>query len=165
MKGLRRVLGLAFVVVLGGLTMAAAPAKAEDIRATLDGRPISIGEISSYYCHDLERPVIRCYRMPAAFETATRESGAANALAAVVYVTIYDGTSYSGGFMQVSSDYDVLALIGWNDRVSSYKARNSETGSFYGDWFHGGTGTAFCCNLTVPGLGGADNTFSSVDRT
>lgn len=153
------------MVVLGGLTMAAAPSDSEDIRAFLDGRRIPTEEISSYFCHDLERPIIRCYRSPAAYAAETRGNGAAAALAAVVYVTIYDGTTYSGGFMQVSSDYDVLALVGWNDRVSSYKARNSETGSFYADWFHGGTGTAFCCNMTVPGLGGADNTFSSVYRT
>jgi hypothetical protein len=32
--------------------------------------------------------------------------------------------------MLVSQNCDVLATVGWNDRVSSFKGCNSETGSF-----------------------------------
>jgi hypothetical protein len=165
MNGIRRGLAAISMIAIAGLTMAAAPVHSERFRAYLDGREIPAAEISSYFCHDLERPTIRCYRTSALYDAGAKANGTASLLAAVVYVTIYDGQTYSGSFLQVSSDYDVLAGVGWNDRVSSYKARNSETGSFYQDWFHGGSGTAFCCNMTVPGLGGLDNTFSSVYRT
>jgi peptidase inhibitor family I36 len=84
---------------------------------------------------------------------------------AVTYVTIYDQAAYAGSFMQVSQDYSVLALIGWNDRISSFKGRNSETGSFYTDWFYGGSAWSFCCNVNQPVLNAYDNTFSSIIRT
>jgi len=58
-----------------------------------------------------------------------------------------------------------LASIGWNDKVSSFKARNFETGSFYTDWFHGGSADHFCCNETQPILGSWDNVYSSLYRT
>ncbi len=136
----------------------------EPIRAVLDGQRIPVDRISQYYCHDLERPIIRCFSSAAELEA----SHAANRslAAAVIYVTVYDSPSFAGPFMQISSDYDVLALVGWNDRISSYKARNSETGSFYTDWFHAGTADHFCCNESVPILGGGFNdAFSSVYRT
>jgi len=58
-----------------------------------------------------------------------------------------------------------LITIGWNDRMSSFKARNGETGRFWTDWFNGGSSWPFCCNSQVSGLGAYDNTFSSVQRT
>lgn len=138
---------------------------AEEIEADLEGRSIPARWISSYFCHDLEFPLIRCFQSASRLEADLGERMSTVALAAVIYVTIYDDTSYGGAYMQVSSDYDALAIVGWNDRVSSYKARNGETGSFYADWYHGGTGHAFCCNSSVPGLGGQNNTFSSIYRT
>lgn len=138
---------------------------AEPIRAVLDGQRIPIDRISQYYCHDLERPLIRCFSSAAELEASHAANRAALA-ASVIYVTVYDLPSYAGSFMQISSDYDVLALVGWNDRISSYKARNSETGSFYTDWYHAGTADHFCCNESVPILGGGFNdAFSSVYRT
>jgi hypothetical protein len=80
-------------------------------------------------------------------------------------VTIWDGAAFSGAFMNVSQDYSVLATIGWNDKISSFKGRNSETGTFYTDWFYGGSFWAFCCNAQLSSLGSYNNTFSSVLRT
>ena len=56
----------------------------------------------------------------------------------------------------------MLAWIGWNDRVSSFKGKNAQTGTFYTDWFAGGSGYGFCCNQQVSSLGGFNDTFSSV---
>lgn len=153
-------LGLALVVTAAPVTVRAG----EPIRAELDGRRIPIDRISEYYCHDLERPLIRCFKSAAELEASHTVSRIG--VTAVIYVTVYDSPSYAGSFMQISSDYDALSLVGWNDRVSSYRARNGETGSFYTDWFHGGTADHFCCNETVPILGGGFNdAFSSVYRT
>jgi hypothetical protein len=67
--------------------------------------------------------------------------------------------------MNVSQDYATLSTIGWNDRISSFKARNSETGTLFADWFFTGTWWAFCCNTQVANLGSYSNTFSSLQRT
>jgi hypothetical protein len=86
-------------------------------------------------------------------------------LTSIEYVTIYDYSAFSGPYMHVSQDYATLSTVGWNDRITSFKARNSETGNFYVDWFYTGTWYAFCCNTQVANLGSFSNTFSSIFRT
>lgn len=168
---MRRVRGLAVgLMVLSSLTIAgignpgttrAADADPE-LTATLDGKPIPLEDVGKYYCDDFSYPEIQCSStkvIPDARATLV------TLLTAVDYVTIYDGNAYSGAFMNVSQDYSALSLIGWNDRISSFKGRNSETGSFYVDWFYGGTPWAFCCNTQTSSLGSYNNTFSSIQRT
>lgn len=130
--------------------------------AYLDGQPIPLQDVSRYYCDDFAYPTITC--STSALITSTRAS-VTQLLTGVDYVTIFDKSAYGGSFMHVSQDYTALVLIGWNDKISSFKARNSETGEFWTDWFYGGTAWSFCCNSQVPSLGAYDNTFSSVVRT
>jgi peptidase inhibitor family I36 len=133
-----------------------------DLTATLDGRPIPLEDVGKYYCDDFSYPEITCWstRLP-----ADARATVVTLLTAIDYVTIWDGTNYGGSFLNVSEDYSALALLGWNDRISSFKGRNSETGAFYTDWFYSGTVWAFCCNTQAPGLGAYNNTFSSIRRT
>lgn len=137
--------------------------------ADLDGKPIALSSVALYHCHDLDVTVIHCFRRAAerdaSIENASAGLGGALAVAAVVYVTMYENASYGGASMAVSQDYDILATIGWNDRVSSYKGRNAETGRFYVDWFAGGISDSFCCNQWVSTLGSFNDAFSSVYRT
>jgi hypothetical protein len=166
-----RARGLAVgLMVLSSLTIAdignpaairAADADPE-LTATLDGKPIPVEDVGKYYCDDFSYPEITCSStkvIPGARATLV------TLLTAVDYVTIYDGAAYTGAFMNVSQDYSALSLIGWNDRISSFRGRNSETGSFYVDWFYGGTAWAFCCNTQTANLGSYNNTFSSILRT
>jgi hypothetical protein len=135
---------------------------------TLDGRPIPATAIAKHHCHDLEFPVVRCFSRASTRDlTVSAEVGRVGieSLAAVAYVTMYDGAAFAGASFLVSQNYDALATIGWNDRVSSFKGRNSETGRFYTDWFAGGSSWAFCCNQQTGSLGSFNNTFSSVYRT
>jgi hypothetical protein len=127
--------------------------------ADLDGRPMKLADVGNWYCDDFSYPVIHCFSDPTRLQLRDAAILSATAL---VYVTIYDYTGFAGSFMQVSQDYTVLAGIGWNDRISSFKARNGLTGSFYTDWFYGGTGYYFCCYQQITSLGSYDNTFSSV---
>jgi hypothetical protein len=132
------------------------------LTATLDGKPIPLEDVGKYYCDDFSYPEIKCSStkvIPDARATLV------TLLTAVDYVTIYDGAVYAGASMNVSQDYSALSLIGWNDRISSFRGRNSETGSFYVDWFYGGTAWAFCCNTQTSSLGTYNNTFSSIKRT
>jgi hypothetical protein len=141
-----------------------------EIVADLDGRPIKSELISSFYCHDFAFPKIHCFRsIP---DLRASELNVTGSLAEVTpsfgpndYVTIFDGVIYSGSFMDVSQNYDALFSIGWNDRISSYKARNSAKGVLWTDWFASGTGATFCCNANVSSLpSNLDNAFSSVYR-
>jgi len=157
-------------MVLGLLTMTGyaepATARAEDgapeLSATLDGRPIPVEDVGRYYCDDFDYPAIRCYSTKL---LAGTRATLVTLLTTVDYVTVYDGTNYSGAYMNVSQDYATLSTIGWNDRISSFKARNSETGTLFADWFFTGTWWAFCCNTQVANLGSYSNTFSSLQRT
>lgn len=150
------------------LTLASAPAALAvskvELTADLDGHSIVLANVSRYYCHDLDYPRIHCFGTPAALNASPLMRAAA-VTAAVSYVTVFDGPTFSGTFLVISQNYDILALIGWNDRISSFVGKNSQHGSFYGDWFGGGSGYAFCCNQQTPILGSRDNTFSSVYRT
>jgi hypothetical protein len=133
-----------------------------ELSATLDGRPIPLDDVGRYYCDDFSYPEIRC-----SSNRLISDSRAllVTLLTAVNYVTIYDQLNYGGAYMNVSQDYSALSLIGWNDRISSFKGRNSETGTFYVDWFYGGAWWTFCCNQQTANLGTYNNTFSSILRT
>lgn len=132
-----------------------------DMTATLDGRPIALVNVVKYFCDDFAFPVITCSTTAAVIETRV----SAAQVAAVDYVTIYDAAGFGGSYMHVSQDYAALSFIGWNDRISSYRARNFETGRFWTDWYDTGTSWPFCCNQQAGSLGGYDNTFSSIQRT
>ena len=164
---MRRHRGLAVGVLACSLTIGLAPvaqaAEAEpELTATLDGKPIPVEDVGKHNCDDFSYPEIRCW------SSRVLAEGRATLmllLSGVDYVTIFDLTGFTGAYMNVSQDYAVLAVIGWNDRISSYKARNSETGTFYVDWFYGGTWWSFCCNGQTSNLGSFSNTFSSILRT
>jgi hypothetical protein len=156
--------GLLLAVAVSSTARAAAP---EKITATLDGRLIPASEIAEHDCHDLDFPIIRCFA-----EASDRDASLSvlagvhvAAAAGLTYVTVWDGTNFTGASITLSQNYDTLVTIGWNDAISSFKGRNSETGRFYVDWFHGGASYSFCCNQQVGSLGTLNNTFTSVYRT
>jgi hypothetical protein len=161
-----------FGVILALVPATPALAAAPGIVATLDGRPLAVADIDNFHCHDLEYPIIRCFRKAADRDAELEtEPGAMAAMAgtaataAVVYVTVYESPGFAGASLSISQNYDALAVIGWNDRISSFKGRNAETGIFYVDWFASGSSWAFCCNTSVSNLSSWNNTFSSVYRT
>ena len=164
---MRRTRALLFGVLLALVPSTPAMAAEPQIVATLDGRPISMSEVSRYHCHDIEFPVIRCFRQASAriLSISAEAEALQIAAAGIVYVTVYDLASFAGSSFSISQDYDSLAAVGWNDRVSSFKAKNAETGRFYADWLHGGSSWAFCCNQSTGNLSTYSNTFSSVYRT
>lgn len=141
--------------------VAAKPASAEKLTADLDGQPIKLSDVGRWYCDDFSYPAIHCYSSPALLEG---QVGALAAVAAVDYVTVYEYSSFAGSYMHMSQDYTALVTIGWSDRISSLKVRNSQQLHFYVDWFYGGTRYFACCNSQVSSLGTLDNTFSSVHR-
>lgn len=60
----RRSFGLAAIVALVAVWTVSATTTATDpmaLVAELDGRPIALGDVSRYFCHDRAYPVIRCF--------------------------------------------------------------------------------------------------------
>jgi hypothetical protein len=158
------------LTVLGLLTatafvlpeLAAAADSDPELTATLDCWPIPLEDVGKFYCDDFSFPEIRCY---SARVVADSRALLVTVLTSIDYVTVFDLTSFNGASMNVSQDYATLSTIGWNDRISSMKGRNSETGRFFTDWFYSGTWYAFCCNTQVSNLGAYSNSFSSIQRT
>ncbi len=168
MARLRVFLSAIGIIVALAATGLVAPAGASgdqrenDLVAFVDGRQIPLSDVSRYYCDDFSYPVIRCSTLQVVVEARALIVELA---AGVDYVTIYDQATYFGAFMHVSQDYGSLLSIGWNDKISSFRGRNSEKGRFWTDWFNGGTSWSFCCNQNVGSLGAYNNTFSTVHRT
>ena len=143
-------------------TLAAETDPDSSLVAYLDGREIPVSDVGKYFCDDFSYPVIRCSTIRLVIDVrATMVS----LLTSVDYVTIYEASAFFGAFMNVSEDYGTLLTIGWNDRISSFKGRNSETGKFWTDWFSSGSSWTFCCNSSISSLGSYDNSFSSMKRT
>lgn len=138
------------------------------VTADLNGKAIELSAVGSYHCHDFDYPRIHCFTTADALgATVEAAFGVVGPLGttAVNYVLIFENAAYGGASMYVSQDYSALTFIGWNDRISSFKAQNSETGSFYWDWLYGGTPYTFCCNQNVWSLGIWNDNISSVQRT
>jgi hypothetical protein len=135
----------------------------EGLTAYLDGRPIRVAEVGKWYCHDLGYPVIQCFSDPDQLEIST-SAAMTVAAAGVTYVTVYEFTTYQGAYMHMSEDYSMLSLLGWNDRISSFKVKNSQSGAFWTDWLYSGIKYNFCCNQQLGSLGSFNDSFSSVYR-
>jgi hypothetical protein len=161
---------IALVVVLTAALLAPPAASAAEpslqVTADLDGKAIPVASVPTYHCNDFDYPRIHCFETAAELETAVRPIAGLLGVTSIAYVRIFENVWYGGASMIVSQDYTVLATVAWNDRISSFQALNSETGSFHWDWFYGGgTPYTFCCNQGVPTLGIWNDNISSVHRT
>lgn len=171
----RIIAALALLFVASALQPSEAAArptpKPSAITADLDGVPIPATDAGQYFCHDLEYPELRCFSTAQALEAAMPTGPADDAGLALAaygpndYLTIYSEPAFGGSYAHLSQSYDGLWVIGWNDRISSFKGRNSARGSFYIDWYAGGSRLDFCCNQTAASLSGTfNNAISSVYR-
>jgi hypothetical protein len=173
LRRLLRVALLASVILAGLIPRAAYGAfglSASTLVADLEGLPIATSEISHYYCHDFDTPLIHCYRTAAGLEAAlalsSTELTTTDDAAALSYVRLYDLSGYAGPYISLSADYTDLGVIGWNDRASSYVAVNSETSGLYVNTFYSGSTLLLCCNQHAPSLSSTfDNHISSARRT
>ncbi len=157
-------------VLVAMLTMSLFPtsvraASAPRARADLEGRAITVSEISTYYCHDRAFPLIHCFSTASRLEAALESSSPAPAASygPADYVTIYSDPSYGGAYMHLSQNYDTLFWVGWLDRVRLFKARNGASGTFWTDSYGSGYGLGFCWNPTMPDVPATfDNAITSV---
>lgn len=173
---IRRVfISLACGLVLSQALPSVAQAQSPEVPtlvADLEGTPIPATSAADYHCHDFDYPLIHCFSTSEALEASVSgwasgtDAADTASLLAVDYVRIYEFASHGGTSFIVSQDYSNLGTIGWNNRISSYRGLNLETGSFYTDTVYAGTIDSFCCNESVTSLSSTyDNQFSSVKRT
>lgn len=158
-------LAFAAAVLMVAASSVPVAAASPQVVADLEGKPLKTSSIPDYYCHDRDFPLIHCYRTSAGLQSALAAPAGLSALSSTDYVVVYSSPTYAGSYFYVSQDYDALAVVGWNDRIRSYRGVNGASGSFWTDWFESGTGQLFCCNQTVPVLSATfDHQFSSVYR-
>ncbi len=160
---------LVAVLAAAGPTAAHDPGSAASPTSALadvDGRVISIDQIPDWYCHDLDFPHIHCFATATELQRALADHVAAapvGATASAPYLNIYDNADWSGAYTAISQPYNDLRTIGWNDRISSFKALNGVAGHFATDIYNSGYYYFFCCNQQTTYVGDAWNdTFSSV---
>jgi hypothetical protein len=142
---------------------------ATSVRASLDGRAISLDQVSDLACHDFEFPLIRCFDSVASLEAdvttevARHDFSPGLAVATSGYVVVYEHAQYGGANPKVlSSDVAWLSDIGWNDKISSFKSFGA-SGVFYENSPSGGFGYYFGPTTRVPTLNSAYNDkFSSL---
>lgn len=154
-----------------GLTAAAesAPASTAGFSATLDGEIADLATATKYHCHDLTPGILTCFRSADArdfdAEAATSTQGSAVELAGSGnYVIAWDYLGFAGSSVFLSQDYPYLSSLGWNDKISSYKAYMTRTGYFFQHAQYAGGVQAFCCNAEVTNVGATfNNAFSSLN--
>ncbi len=154
---MRRLAVIGALLLLATTAPTAQAAHPSWVRADLDGRPTPTDRIADHYCHDRDFPVIHCYSTPIALQESLAAASAADLAVAPKqstsdYVVVYSGLANSGSYMFISQNYDALAIVGWNDRIRSYRVLNGRAGTFYTDWFGSGAVLQFCCGAAVTSL-------------
>jgi hypothetical protein len=153
-------LAIVLAAVLPAPAAAAGPApesSAPVVVADLDGTAIPVSSIPGHHCHDWAFPAIHCFATADARNRSLVDAEGSNkagavGVAATSYAIVFGGTSYGGASMTISQDYDTLVVVGWNDRIRSFKGLNSGRGIFWTDWYATGSSLSFCCNVNDPSL-------------
>lgn len=161
------VLVLVYVAILAvdpGPTLATGDAA---IRTELDGQPIPAVDVGRYACHDLDFPVIRCFRSPGELDAAMADRMAGldgpDGAAATSYVKVFPDRDLQGNPAVLSVPYDDLSVIGWNDRISSFQGVGGAGGTFFEHIYRGGDAYPFSGYQIVTYVGDRYNdTFSSL---
>ena len=160
-------LAIVFLLSLAGPATAVAGG-GQEITADLDGVPIEVGAIPLSFCHDRAFPQIHCFATAGGLERnlATLDAAVgASAASSSDYVQVYADVDRAGPSMTISQNYDTLVVVGWNDRIRSYRGLNWARGVFWTDWFASGDDLTFCCNVLDPSLPAAfDLKITSVYR-
>lgn len=126
----RRVLAIVVLLAIAALLLVPAGAMAADgVRATLDGRPISLEKAGQLSCHDFDFPMLTCYRtsdelLEAIDQRAHPVEGATSALAVTSgYVVVFQHGAYAGAAQSISQNYSSSATSAGTTR----SARSSRT--------------------------------------
>ena len=155
--------GVSLAVYAGSTRATSEPA----IRAELEGKPIPATEVGRYACHDLDFPLIFCFRSPDELDAAlaARPAGHAGAPTPALagYVKVFPDRGLRGNPAVLTVRYDELSVIGWNDRISSFQGLAGAGGWFFEHIYGSARVYPFSAYQIVTYVGDRYNdTFSSV---
>lgn len=166
---------MALIVGLSVLPTSPAAVRSQsepEIRADLEGRPIPAADAGRYHCEDIDFPRIHCYASAGELEQAVARRLVAPqppgpqgvvASTATTYVRVFADKVFAGASAYLSTPYDDLSVIGWNDRISSFQGLGGAGGTFFQHIYGGGAAYPFNANQWVTYVGDTYNdTFSSV---
>ncbi len=155
------------------MTVTAAPATNGVPAVYLDGQRIDGRAAVNFACHDRDYPIIRCFRTPA--DRAAEENRVAGASHVAIagsvapaallgpYVRWYRDASFSGPSFEAYVYEPDLAVLGWDNQISSFTPLNGGHPLWWTGPNRSGTkwdwGTASAATL-----GAANDQFSSTDK-
>ena len=129
-------------------------------RATADGHPIPLAEVSSLYCHDLAYPLIRCFGDEPAMRADERQAAATApaGLSITVWVTWYRDAGYSGPSFDAAYSWPDLATINWSNQISSFRSYSGANPHwFFLPNYAGGVSVSWGVNAQVSYVGATYN--------
>lgn len=146
------------------------------LSAVLDGEEIPLSDVGLYYCHDFAYPVYRCFRtslerdLDMGAQTTLSDTSLSGALSinllaatSVTYVLAYDLPDFGGPSVALSNPAPDLALLGWNNRISSFKSTNGGRPKWWDGTYYSGSSWQWGTSAWVAYVGdGLTNRFTSV---
>lgn len=151
---------LAVAIVLATPAPSVLGARSGELWATADDRPIPLAAVSSLYCHDLDYPLIRCFRdEPALRADEQRAEAAAPAGSSItVWVTWYRDADYGGPAFDAAWSWPDLATINWSRQISSFRSYSGANPRWYFlPNYAGGVSVSWGANAQVSYVGGTYN--------
>jgi hypothetical protein len=140
-----------------------------DLRALHGGKQIALMQVAQFHCHDASFPVIECFdtALERDLDFAVTPSGvtseAVSNAPTASYVTWFDAINYGGSSFTASVSYSDLGVLGWNDRISSFKSLNGGRPKWWRDTGFLGTAWRWPAGAQVPNVGtDANDQWSSV---
>lgn len=131
--------------------------------AVLEGSPIPLRSVGDHHCRDLARPVVRCFLTAAQRDADIEVLIRDRALDSTPYVVVFQHEDYGGPSISFSADQANLALVGWNDAITSFKSLNGGHPKFWENASYGTPSWQWAAGAWVSNVGsGANDKFSSL---
>jgi hypothetical protein len=147
--------------------------------AVLEGQPIRLVNVGRYHCHDFAFPLYTCFTTAGERNRDVAEVLAARTLRrpglgtinsplgtqSVDYVLFYEHSAYAGASALVSIPVPDLSVLGWNNRISSFKSTNGGRPKWWDGTSYSGLNWQWGVSVWVSYVGdGANDRFTSVQN-
>lgn len=145
------------------------------LEALLYGEPIDLAAVSLFHCHDLDAPIVRCFRTELernadAIDGLARDASggllatvSGTSLVATIYVLWYEHSNYQGASYFATAPISNLGTYGWSNRISSFKSTNGGSPTWWDLTSYSGSAWQWPTSAWVSYVGAdANDRFSSV---
>jgi hypothetical protein len=177
----RLVLVVALLLVCPMGVQAGQPAGQSDghLWATLEGKPLALVDVANYYCHDFAYPRYTCFRTAGERDRDLDSASAPGAVRrfrvgsitgtlgtqSVNYVLFFEHSDYAGSSLVLSNPTPDLGVLGWSNRISSFKSTNGGRPKWWDSTSYTGTPWQWGTSAWVAYVGNdANDRFTSVQN-